>query len=59
MNSHERIITTLNHERPDRIGTFDSYWPEFEVICRDRLGICSDLPLDEYFGIDISIAYPD
>lgn len=41
MNSHERIITTLNHERPDRIGTFDSYWPEFEVICRDRLGICT------------------
>jgi len=59
MNSFERVMSSLDFQKVDRIARFDSYWPEFEEICRKELKIDYGTALDDYFGIDISIAYPD
>lgn len=59
MNSYERVISSLDFQKVDRIARYDSYWSEFDEICKSELKIDPDTPLDDYFGIDISIAYPD
>lgn len=59
MNSKERVMHSLNFEKTDRVARFDSYWPEFEELCKVELKLDSNVLLDDYFGIDISIACPD
>jgi len=59
MDSVTRIMTSLDHKTPDRVGLFESFWPEFEAICREQLACPADQTLEQFFGIDIVIACPD
>ena len=59
MNSRERVMRALNYEKADRIGRFDSFWPEFQQIVCQKLGLPADTDLEDYFNIDIHIAVPD
>lgn len=59
MNSFMRVMQSLDFKKTDRVARFDSYWPEFEEICKVELKLDSDVLLDDYFDIDISIVYPD
>jgi len=34
MTSKERVMTMLNHQRPDRIPKFDGFWAEYLGINR-------------------------
>lgn len=59
MTSKERVLTALAHRPPDRIPTFDSFWPEFRDRCLQELNLPQDVDLTEHFGIDIRIAIAD
>jgi len=58
MTSKERIIKTLNFEKPDRIGRHHLYWEEFEDNFKKEKGM-DEANLDDYFREDIYILYPD
>ena len=59
MTPEERVMTALNHGRPDRLPRFDSFWEEFAVQCRRELSLPVGADLDDYFNIDIGIAVAD
>jgi uroporphyrinogen decarboxylase len=59
MTSKERVMTMLNHQRPDRIPKFDGFWSEFATKCYQELNIPSGTNLDDYFCIDIAIVVAD
>lgn len=56
--SEKRVMEAINWRRPDRIPRMDSYWEEFVVGCRSKLQLSPEIDLKNYFGIDITIAYP-
>ena len=53
MNSKERMIKTLNFEKPDRIGRYDQFWAETSKKYIDELGLPAGINLEEYFDIDL------
>lgn len=59
MDATERVMAALQHRVPDRIPTFDSFWPEFRDRCVTALGLPEDTDLASHFGIDIAIAVAD
>lgn len=59
MTPKERVMTTLNFQRPDYIPKFDSFWSEFRDKCIQELKLPGNVNLDEYFEIDIAIAVAD
>ena len=59
MTSKERVMTMLNHQRPDRIPKFDGFWSEFAEKCFKELNLPAGTNLDEYFSIDIVIVVAD
>ena len=59
MNSKKRIMTILNHKRPDRIGRFDNFFKGFQGKCIKRLKLTSASDLLEYFNIDMQIITAD
>ena len=59
MTAKQRVMAALNHQRPDRIPTFDSFWEEFRQGCVHELSLPANTDLADYFGIDIRIAVAD
>lgn len=59
MDSRQRVLAALDHRRPDRIPTFDSFWDEFRQLCVSELSLPADVDLNEHFGTDIRIAIAD
>jgi len=59
MTSKERVMTALNHQRPDRIPKFDGFWSEFATNCFRELNLPDGTNLDDYFDIDIGIVVAD
>jgi uroporphyrinogen decarboxylase len=59
MDSKNRIMRSLQFEKPDRVGRHDEFWPEFRDKAVRELGLDSDASLEDYFGIDVHIAVPD
>jgi len=37
MTSKERVMTMLNHQKPDRIPKFDGFWSEFAEKCYNTI----------------------
>jgi len=56
MTSKERVMMALNHQPPDRIPKFDSFWSEFSNKCFQELNLPKGTNLSDYFKIDIAIA---
>lgn len=54
MNSHERVCCTLNHEEPDRIPIYDSFWTDTLSSWRTQ-GLPEDVEPEDYFNFDIRI----
>ena len=50
MTSKERVMAALDHQRPDRIPRFDSYWDEFSEKCIHELSLPSESDLAAHFG---------
>jgi uroporphyrinogen decarboxylase len=59
MTSKERVMTALNHRRPDRIPKFDSFWGGFVRKCIRELNLPEGTDLNEHFKIDIAIVAAD
>jgi len=59
MTSKERVMMMLDHQKPDRIPKFDSFWSEFSEKCIKELNLPLMTNLDEYFSIDIGIVVAD
>ena len=57
MTSQERVLAAIDHRRPDRVPTFDSFWADFRDRCLTELSLSPDVNLDDYFGIDVGIAF--
>jgi len=55
MTSKERVMTALNHQPPDRIPKFDSFWAEFRDNCIRELNLPEGTDINDYFNIDIAI----
>jgi len=58
-DSQKRVTAALNHERPDRIPLFESYWSEFVVNWRKAKGFDEFVDIRDYYGTDIYIAVGD
>ena len=54
MNGHERVCCTLNHEEPDRIPIYDSFWADTLSLWRTQ-GLPEDVEPEDYFDFDIRI----
>ncbi len=59
MTSKQRVMAALNHQRPDRTPTFDSFWEEFRQQCIQELSLSGQTDLADCFGIDIRIVVAD
>lgn len=59
MTSKERVMRALNHQPPDRIPKFDSFWAEFRKKCIRELNLPDGTNLSDYFKIDIAIVVAD
>ena len=55
----ERTLRALRFQRPDRLPTFDNFWPEWSSLVRDRYHLPPDASVDEYYGVDIMLLFPD
>ena len=52
MNSEERVLRTLDFEKPDRVPLYDSYWPEFVETWRREKGIALDTDVADEFAVE-------
>ncbi len=59
MTSKERVMAALNHQPPDRIPKFDSFWAEFSNLCYHELALSRDTSLNDFFEVDVAIAIAD
>ena len=59
MTPQERVLAAIDHQRPDRVPTFDSFWADFRDRCMAELSLSPDVNLDDHFGIDVGIAVAD
>ncbi|MDI3542589.1 MAG: hypothetical protein PWP57_192, partial [Candidatus Atribacteria bacterium] len=50
MTSKKRVITSLNHEEPDRVPIYASFTPEFAQRLRNHLGLLNLDPLNPFGG---------
>ena len=57
--AQRRVLAALNHEPPDRIAVYDTFWRNTEVIYREAFAIPAEQPLAEFFDIDVRILIPD
>ena len=59
MNSRERVLAALGLRKPDRIPTYDTFWPEFAEKCRQEKGLGTDVDPTDHYGIDLELVVPD
>lgn len=59
MSSKERVIKTLNFQKPDKTPIFDSFWGEFAENWRKEKGIGHEVDIRDYYGIDLSVLVAD
>lgn len=55
MTSRERMLALLRRDTPDRMGLFESYWPETQPLWKGQ-GLPEDANVEELFGYDIAYA---
>ena len=58
MDSKERVLKTLDFEKPDRVPLYDSYWPEFVNAWRKRKNMPNDADIGDYYRNDVEIVTP-
>jgi len=56
MTSQDRVIRSLNFQKPDRVAVFSSFWEEFVDNWHEAKGVPPGTDIRDYYGIDISIA---
>ena len=59
MHSRDRVMTVLNHQEPDRVPLFDSFWVEFAEKWYQEKGLGKEVQIGAYYGVDIKIAIGD
>ena len=59
MSPEERVLSTLDFEKPDRMPTYDSFWPEFKDAWRNEKGLGQDADIRQYYEMDVEIVIPD
>lgn len=59
MNSKERVLKTLDFQKPDKIPLFDGFWGEFIENWRKEKGINKEVDIRDYYGIDLSVPVAD
>jgi len=59
MTSQDRVIRSLNFQKPDRVAVFSSFWEEFVDNWHEAKGVPPGTDIRDYYGIDISIATAD
>jgi len=59
LTSQERVLAAIDHRRPDRVPTFDSFWADFHDRCVAELSLSPDADLADHFAIDVGIAVAD
>jgi len=60
MNSKERVMRTLDFQRPDRIPIGrQSFWPEFVEKWRQKKKLSKEVDINDWYESDISIVTPD
>ncbi|MCC7353054.1 MAG: hypothetical protein IT330_04790 [Anaerolineae bacterium] len=59
MTPQERVIRALEFGKPDRIPSYDSYWPEFEEAWRAEKSLPATADIRDYYEIDLEYIYPD
>ncbi len=58
MNSRERVRLASNHKEPDRVPIHDSLWESTIERWRNE-GLSADAKVEDYFGYDMKIFFPD
>jgi uroporphyrinogen decarboxylase len=59
MNSKERVLAALGFCKPDRMPTYDAFWPEFAEKWRQEKDLSPDVDPTDYYGIDLELIVPD
>jgi uroporphyrinogen decarboxylase len=57
--SKQRVIETLDFQRPDRIPVFDNFWPEFTENWKKEKGIDKGTDIYDFYRIDLTTLVPD
>ncbi len=55
----KRVLKVLDHEGPDRLPVFDTFWEEFVSAWRRERSVPDRVDIRDYYFIDIAIAVPD
>jgi len=55
----ERVLKTLNHERPDRVPITEWFWDEFVQRWKTEKGLDEDTDIYEYYDLDLKIISPN
>lgn len=59
MTSKERVTATLSHQEPDRVPTWEWFWPQFEEKWRREKGFSPNIDIYRYYEIDVRFLSPD
>lgn len=59
MNSRERVLAALNHQKPDRVPCDYFGTPEIETALREHFNVATNDALLECLGIDLRQVLPD
>ena len=51
----KRVMSVLDHEPPDRLPVYDSFWPEFSERWRREKGLGPDVTPEDYYFVDIAV----
>ena len=55
MTAEERVSLALNRQEPDRVPTWEKFWPEFIARWRVEKGLGADADPHVHYAIDASL----
>ncbi len=53
------VIQALSFQTPDRLGVYESFWPEFETKWQEEKGLADDAVIEDHFSMDIEVLVAD